>query len=50
MWSVPAPGLGVILPDGTKAMTGPGGKAYYRHFEGNRPIWDRPVPDELLSQ
>ena len=50
MWNVPGnlTGTEILDADATIALEGPDGKLYYRHFEGFRPIWDRPVPEELL--
>lgn len=48
MWSVPANFIGEELRDGTIALRGPDGRFYHRHYEGYRPIWDRPVEPELL--
>ena len=42
--------IGGHLPDGSHVLIGPDGKWYYEHFEGNRPMWDRPVPAELLEE
>ena len=47
--TAPMTAVGSYLPDGTHILAGAGGKWYYEHFEGNRQIWDRPVPDELLK-
>ena len=42
--------IGSFLPDGTHIIYGGDRKWYFEHFEGNRQIWDRPVPDELLEE
>ena len=43
MWTAPGDFVSAQLADGTFVNEGPDGRLYYQHFDGYRPIWDRPV-------
>ena len=42
-WAAPGDFICAPLDDGTIVYEGPDRKLFYAHFEGYRPIWDRPV-------